>query len=92
MPWENPRTSLDGNMTKALIADEAYGRVVALMRDLAEEGSEPASRFMQEAPVTYGPFALALSLGALSEAVTELRARVAQLEEAALEKSNEGAE
>jgi hypothetical protein len=47
MPWENPRTSLDGNTTKALISDEAYEHLVALMRELSEEGSEPASKFTQ---------------------------------------------
>jgi|SRR5215211_5709334 len=67
MPWENPHTTLDTNMTKAIIADDAYNRVAALMKELAEEGSEPASKFTQDYElmhVAHGPFALALSLGA----------------------------
>ena len=83
MPWENPYTTLDGNTPKAMIADDAYERLAALMKELAEEGSEPASKFTEgyEAMrAASGPFALALALGALSEAITDLRGRVEQLE------------
>jgi hypothetical protein len=90
MPWENPTTTLDTNMTKAMIADDAYQRLAALMKELAEEGSEPASRFTRDYEAmhaAHGPFALALSLGAMSEAIMDLRARVASLElETKLEK------
>jgi len=70
-------------MAKALIADEAYKRLAALMKDLAEEGSEPASKFTEvyeQAHLAHGPFALALSLGAMSETIMDLRARVEELE------------
>jgi hypothetical protein len=83
MPWESMHNTLDGNMTKAMIADNAYERLAALMKELAEEGSESASKFTQDYEqmhVAYGPFALALSLGAMSEAITDLRARVKELE------------
>ena len=86
MPWENTHTTLDGNMTKAMIADDAYERLAALMQELAEEGSEPASKFAQDYEaihVAHGPFALALSLGAMSETIMDLRARVEELEEKA---------
>jgi hypothetical protein len=83
MPWENEYTTLDTNTTKAIIADEAYKNFAALMKELAAEGSEPASKFTQDYEATHvahGPFALALSLGAMSEAITDLRARVEELE------------
>jgi hypothetical protein len=83
MPWENTRTTLDGNMTKAMIADDAYEHLAALMKALAEEGSEPASKFRRDyeaVHVAHGPFALALSLGAMSETIMDLRARVKELE------------
>ena len=83
MPWENAYTTLDTNTTKAIMADEAYERLAALMKELAEEGSEPASKFTQDYEAmhtAHGPFALALSLGAMSEAITDLRARVKELE------------
>jgi len=83
MPWENPHTTLDTNTTKAMIADNAYERLAALMKELAEEESESASKFTrdyEQMHVAYGPFALALSLGAMSEAITDLRARVKELE------------
>jgi len=83
MPWENTHTTLDGNMTKAMIADDAYERLAALMKELAEEGSEPASKFTQDYELmhlAHGPFALALSLGAMSETIMDLRARVQELE------------
>jgi hypothetical protein len=83
MPWENARTTLDTNPTKAKIADDAYERLAALMKELAEEGSEPASKFTQDYEaihVAHGPFALALSLGAMSETIMDLRARVEELE------------
>ena len=83
MPWENAHTTLDTNTTKAMIADNAYERLAALMKELAEEGSEPASKFTQGYElmhVAHGPFALALSLGAMSETIMDLRARVASLE------------
>jgi hypothetical protein len=83
MPWENARTTLDTNPTKAMIADDAYERLAALMKELAEEGSEPASKFTQDYEaihVAHGPFALALSLGAMSETIMDLRARVEELE------------
>jgi hypothetical protein len=83
MPWENPLTTLDGSMAKALIADTSYERLGTLMKELAEEGSEPASKFTEvyaQAHLAHGPFALALSLGAMAEAVTDLRTRVEELE------------
>jgi hypothetical protein len=83
MPWENALTTLDTNPTKAMIADDAYKHLAALMKELAEEGSEPASRFAQDYEamhVAHGPFALALSLGAMSETIMDLRTRVASLE------------
>jgi hypothetical protein len=83
MPWENAHTTLDSNVTKAIIADEAYKSLAALMKELAAEGNEPASKFTRDYEamhVAYGPFALALSLGAMSEAITDLRARVKELE------------
>ena len=83
MPWENAYTTLDTNTTKAMIADDAYERLAALMKELAEEGSEPASKFTQDYEqmhVAHGPFALALSLGAMSETIMDLRARVGELE------------
>ena len=40
MPWESMHNTLDGNMAKAMIADDAYERLAALMKELAEEGSE----------------------------------------------------
>jgi len=78
--------TLDGNMTKATIADDAYERLAALMKELAEEGSEPASKFTRDYEaihVAHGPFALALLLGAMSETIMDLRARVEELEEKA---------
>jgi len=90
MPWENPYTTLDTNVTKAMIADNAYERLAELLKELAEEGSEPASKFTQDYELmhlAHGPFALALSLGAMSETIMDLRARVASLElETKLEK------
>jgi hypothetical protein len=86
MPWENPHTTLDTNTTKAMIADDAYERLAALMKELAEEGSEPASKFTRDYEamhVAHGPFALALSLGAMSETIMDLRARVEELEKRA---------
>jgi hypothetical protein len=83
MPWENAHTTLDTNTTKAMIADNAYERLAALMKELAEEGNEPASKFTQDYEAmhaAHGPFALALSLGAMSEAITDLRARVKEPE------------
>ena len=83
MPWENEYTTLDTNTTKAMIADEAYERLAALMKALAQEGSEPAEKFTQDYEamhVAHGPFALALSLGAMSETIMDLRARVEELE------------
>jgi hypothetical protein len=83
MPWESMHNTLDTNMTKAMIADDAYERLAALMKELAEEGSEPASKFTQGYElmhVAHGPFALALSLGAMSETIMDLRARVEELE------------
>jgi hypothetical protein len=83
MPWESMHNTLDGNMTKAMIADDAYERLAALMKELAEEGSEPASKFTQDYEATHvahGPFALALSLGAMSETIMDLRTRVEELE------------
>ena len=83
MPWENALTTLDTNTTKAMIADDAYGHLAALMKELAEEGSEPAFKFRQDYEamhVAHGPFALALSLGAMSETIMDLRARVEELE------------
>ena len=83
MPWENAHTTLDTNMTKAMIADEAYERLAALMKELAEEGREPASKFTRDYEamhVAHGPFALALSLGAMSETIMDLRTRVEELE------------
>jgi hypothetical protein len=83
MPWESMHNTLDGNMTKAMIADDAYERLAALMKELAEEGSEPASKFTRDYElmhVAHGPFALALSLGAMSGATMDLRARVDELE------------
>jgi hypothetical protein len=83
MPWGNTQNTLDTNMAKALIADDAYERLAALMKDLAEEGSEPASKFTRDYEamhVAHGPFALALSLGAMSETIMDLRARVGELE------------
>jgi hypothetical protein len=83
MPWENPHTTLDGNMSKALIADSSYERLAGLMRELADEGSEPASKFTEGYEATHaaaGPWQLALALGAMSEAIADLRARAKQLE------------
>jgi hypothetical protein len=83
MPWESMHNTLDGNMAKAMIADDAYERLAALMKELAQEGSEPASKFTRDYEamhVAHGPFALALSLGAMSETIMDLRARVASLE------------
>ncbi len=83
MPWENQYTTLDANTTKAIMADEAYKSLAALMKELAAEGSEPASKFTEDYEamhVAYGPFALALSLGAMSEAITDLRTRAKELE------------
>jgi hypothetical protein len=83
MPWENAYTTLDTNTTKAMIADDAYERLAALMKELAEEGREPASKFTRDYEamhVAHGPFALALSLGAMSETIMDLRARVEELE------------
>ena len=83
MPWENECTTLDTNTTKAMIADNAYERLAALMEELAAEGSEPASKFTEDyeaAHVAHGPFALALSLGAMSETIINLRTRVEELE------------
>ena len=83
MPWENAYTTLDTNTTKGMIADDAYERLAALMKELAEEGSEPASKFTQDYELmhlAHGPFALALSLGAMSETIMDLRARVQELE------------
>jgi hypothetical protein len=83
MPWESMHNTLDGNMTKAMIAGDAYKRLAALMKELAEEGSEPASKFRQDYETiraAHGPFALALSLGAMSDTIMDLRARVEELE------------
>ena len=83
MPWENALTTLDTNMAEATIADDAYKRLAALMKGLAEEGSEPASKFTRDYEAihaAHGPFALALSLGAMSETIMDLRGRVASLE------------
>jgi hypothetical protein len=83
MPWENPTTTLDTNMTKAMIADDAYERLAALMKELAGQGIEPASKFTEDYEAmhaAHGPFALALSLGAMSETIMNLRARVQELE------------
>jgi hypothetical protein len=46
-------------------------------------GSEPASKFTEDYEamhVAHGPFALAPSLGVMSEAITDLRARVEERE------------
>jgi hypothetical protein len=83
MPWENALTTLDTNTTKAMIADDAYKHLAALMKELAEEGSESASKFTrdyEQMHVAHGPFALALSLGAMSETIMDLRARAEDLE------------
>lgn len=83
MPWENQYTTLDTNPTKAMIADNAYEHLAALMKELAAEGNEPASKFTEDYEamhVAQGPFALALSLGAMSETIMKLRARVEELE------------
>ena len=84
MPWETPQNTLDTNITKAIIADDSYKNLARLMQALAEEGNEDASRFMKDYEgmhVAAGPFALALSLGAMAEAVMDLRSRVAELEQ-----------
>jgi hypothetical protein len=83
MPWETPQNTLDTNMTKAILADNAYERLAALMKELAAEGSAAASQFTEgyeRLHVAHGPYALALALGAMSEAITDLRARTKQLE------------
>jgi hypothetical protein len=83
MPWETPQNTLDTNMTKAILADEAYTSVAALMQELAAEGGEAASQFAagyEQLHVASGPFQLALSLGAMSEAIMDLRSRVEALE------------